>query len=255
MNPTTTLDHNVVSQAEWQRIHGEFLAIEKELTQLSDELARRRRELPWTRVEKNYSFTARQGTLSLADLFAGRSQLATYHFMFGPDWEEGCPGCSYVMDHMAGAIEHLKARDVSLVLVSRGPLEKLLAFKQRMGWPFTWVSSGGGDFNRDFGVAFTKDQVASGTKAYNFGTIPPHGEENPGLSCFYKDPSGAIFHTYSTYARGLESMLGTYAVLDRAPKGRDEDSLPMPMAWVRHHDKYETTLPQAGSCCHQKECH
>ncbi|HEX4143164.1 MAG TPA: thioredoxin family protein [Pirellulales bacterium] len=252
MNPTTTLDHNVVSRTEWLKIRGEFLAKEKELTHLSDELARQRRELPWTRVEKNYSFTGPRGKMSLADLFDGRSQLATYHFMFGPDWEEGCPGCSYVMDHMNGAIEHLQARDVSLVLVSWAPLEKLTAFKQRMGWRFTWVSSGGCDFNRDFGVSFTPEEVASGAKAYNFGTIPPHGEENPGLSCFYQDPSRAIFHTYSTYGRGLESMLGTYAILDRAPKGRDEDGLPMPMAWVRHHDKYAPILPQAGSCCHEK---
>ena len=255
MNPTTTLDHHVVSKTEWQRIHGEFLAKEKELTHLGDDLARRRRELPWTRVEKSYAFTGPQGKLTLADLFAGRSQLATYHFMFGPDWEEGCPGCSYLMDHMAGAVAHLAARDVSLVLVSRGPLEKLMAFQKRMGWHFTWVSSGGSDFNRDFGVAFTKAEVDSGKKAYNFATIPPHGEENPGLSCFYKDPSGAIFHTYSVYGRGLEAMLGTYAVLDRAPKGRDEESLPMPMAWVRHHDRYEPTVQQAGSCCHEKQSH
>jgi predicted dithiol-disulfide oxidoreductase (DUF899 family) len=255
MNPTTTLDHNVVSQAEWLKTHGEFLAKEKELTHLSDELARQRRELPWTLVETSYWFTGSQGKLSLADLFGGRSQLATYHFMFGPDWEEGCPGCSYVMDHMNGAIEHLQARDVSLVLVSRAPVEKLTAFEKRMGWRFTWVSSGDGDFNRDFGVFFTKQQVDSGAKAYNFGTTAPHGEENPGLSCFYKDPSGAIFHTFSGYGRGLEAMLGTYAVLDRAPQGRDEDSLAPPMQWVRHHDKYEPALHQAGSCCHEKECH
>ena len=256
MNPTTaTIDHKVVSSKEWLRAHGDFLAKEKELTRLSDELARRRRELPWARVEKDYAFTGPKGKLSLADLFNGRSQLATYHFMFGPDWEEGCPGCSYVMDHMDGAIEHLQARDVSLVLVSRAPVEKLEAFKKRMGWHFTWVSSGGCDFNRDFGVFFTKEEVASGASAYNFATIPPHGEENPGLSCFYNDPSGAIFHTFSGYGRGLESMLGTYAILDRAPKGRDEDSLASPMAWVRHHDKYEPTSQGAGSCCHEKDSH
>lgn len=254
-NPMTALGHKVVSHSEWLRAHGEFLAKEKELTHLGDQLARQRRELPWVRVEKDYAFTGSQGKLSLADLFDGRSQLATYHFMFGPDWEEGCPGCSYVMDHMNGAIEHLRARDVSLVLVSRGPVEKLAAFQQRMGWRFTWVSSGAGEFNRDFGVSFTQEEVAAGARAYNFGTTPPHGEENPGLSCFYKDPSGAIFHTYSCYGRGLEAMLGTYAVLDRAPKGRDEDSLTPPMKWVRHHDKYEPTKQGAGSCCHEKDCH
>jgi predicted dithiol-disulfide oxidoreductase (DUF899 family) len=254
MNPATaTVDHKVVSSKEWLRAHGDFLAKEKELTQLSDEIARQRRELPWARVEKEYVFQGVQGKLSLADLFDGRSQLATYHFMFGPDWKEGCPGCSYVMDHMNGATEHLRARDVSLVAVSRGPLEQLAAFKRRMGWRFTWVSSGQCDFNHDFGVSFTPEEVASGAKAYNFGTTVPHGDENPGLSFFYKDPSSAIFHTYSTYGRGLEAMLGTYVLLDRAPKGRDEDGLPMPMAWVRHHDKYEPTLQQAASCCHEKE--
>jgi predicted dithiol-disulfide oxidoreductase (DUF899 family) len=253
MNATTaTESHKVVSKSEWLRARSQFLAKEKELTHLGDELARQRRELPWTLVEKEYVFTGPRGKMSLADLFAGRSQLATYHFMFGPDWEEGCPGCSYVMDHMAGAIEHLQARDVSLVLVSRAPLEKLEAFKKRMGWRFTWVSSGDCDFNRDFGVLFTKEEVDRGANAYNFATIPPHGEENPGLSCFYKDAGGAVYHTFSGYGRGLEAMLGTYAILDRAPKGRDEESLPAPMSWVRHHDKYEATSAGAGSCCHEK---
>ena len=256
MNVTTaTVDHKVVSKNEWLRAHSDFLTKEKELTRLGDQLARQRRELPWARVEKEYIFQGVQGKLSLADLFDGRSQLATYHFMFGPDWKEGCPGCSYVMDHMNGAIEHLRARDVSLVAVSRGPLEQLAAFKQRMGWRFSWVSSGDCEFNRDFGVAFTQQEVASGAKAYNFGTTVPHGEENPGLSFFYKDPSGTVFHTYSTYGRGLEAMLGTYALLDRAPKGRDEAGLPSPMAWVRHHDKYQPTLQGAASCCHNKAAH
>ena len=255
MDPTHTLDHAVVSKSEWLRARSDFLAKEKELTRLSDELSRQRLELPWTAIEKQYVFQGPQGTVSLAELFDGRSQLATYHFMFGPDWPEGCPGCSYVTDHMDGAIEHLQARDVSLVLVSRAPVEKLAAFKKRMGWHFTWVSSAGCDFNRDFGVLFTKEEVDGGANAYNFATIPPHGEENPGLSCFYKDPSGAMFHTFSGYGRGLEAMLGTYSVLDRAPKGRNEDSLASPMAWVRHHDKYEPTSPGAGSCCHEKDCH
>jgi predicted dithiol-disulfide oxidoreductase (DUF899 family) len=255
MNSTVTLDHEVVSKSQWLSAHGDFLAKEKELTRLSDELSRKRRELPWTPVEKEYVFDATQGKMSLADLFGGRSHLATYHFMFGPDWVEGCPGCSYVADHINGALEHLRARDVALVLVSRGPLEKLTAFKQRMGWRLPWVSSGGCDFNRDFGVSFTKAEVASGAKTYNFGTIVPHGEENPGLSFFYKDPGGAILHTYSTFGRGLEALLGTYAILDRAPKGRDEAGLPMPMAWVRHHDKYEPMLQEVGSCCHNKADH
>jgi predicted dithiol-disulfide oxidoreductase (DUF899 family) len=247
--------HEVVSKSQWLRAYGDFLTQEKELTKRSDELSRQRRELPWTRVEKNYVFTGPQGKASLADLFDGRSQLVTYHFMFGPDWVEGCPGCSYVTDHLDGAIEHLKARDVTLVLVSRAPQEKLAAFKQRMGWHIPWFSSGGCEFNQDFGVSFSKEEVASGAKAYNFGTTAPHGEENPGLSFFYKDPSGAILHTYSTFGRGLEAVLGTYAVLDRAPKGRDEADLPSPMAWVRHHDKYEPTMQEAASCCHNKTSH
>jgi predicted dithiol-disulfide oxidoreductase (DUF899 family) len=252
MTSTATLDHAVVSRSEWLRASREFLDKEKELTHLSDELARQRRELPRTRVEKNYVFDGPQGKLGLADLFSGRSQLAVYHFMFGPDWTEGCPGCSYVTDHINGSLEHLGARDVSLVLVSRGPLDRLLAFKQRMGWKLPWVSSGGCDFNQDFGVAFTNDQVASGAKAYNFGTIPPHGEENPGMSYFCKDATGTIFHTYSTYGRGLDALLGTYVILDRAPKGRDEQDLPRPMSWLRHHDKYESTSQDGHSCCHNK---
>jgi predicted dithiol-disulfide oxidoreductase (DUF899 family) len=255
---TTTIarpDHKVVSKSEWLRASQEFLAKEKELTRMADELARQRRELPWTRVEKHYVFEAPQGKMSLAELFGNQSQLATCHFMFGPDWVEGCPGCSYVMDHMNGAVEHLRTRDVALVAVSRGPLEKLTVFKRRMGWRFAWVSSGDGDFNCDFAVSFSKEELACGEKLYNSGTRPPYAEENPGLSLFYKDPSGAVFHTYSTYARGLESMLGTYAILDRAPKGRDEAGLPSPMAWVRHHDKYEPTLQSAESCCHKNDGH
>ena len=255
MNSTARLDHEVVSKKEWLHAHGDFLAREKELTRLSDELSRRRRALPWTRVEKEYVFEGPQGKVNLADLFDGRSQLATYHFMFGPEWVEGCPGCSYVTDHMDGAIEHLRARDVTLVLVSRAPLEKLSAFQKRMGWHIPWYSSGGGAFNRDFGVSFTRAEVASGAKSYNFGTTAPDGEENPGLSFFCKDPSGAVLHTYSTFGRGLEALLGTYALLDRAAKGRDEAGLPSPMAWVRHHDKYAPTLPSAGSCCHHKADH
>ena len=252
MNSTATFDHEVISKDQWLRLHGDFLAKEKELTRLSDELSRRRRELPWTRVEKEYVLDGPHGKASFADLFDGRSQLATYHFMFGPDWAEGCPGCSYVTDHMNGALEHLRARDVTLMLVSRAPREKLAAFAKRMGWRVPWFSSGGSDFNRDFAVSFTKAEVAGGAKTYNFGTTAPHSEENPGLSFFYKDPGGAILHTYSAFGRGLEAMLGTYAILDRAPKGRDEASLSPPMAWVRHHDKYEQTLQGAGSCCHNK---
>jgi predicted dithiol-disulfide oxidoreductase (DUF899 family) len=255
MNSAAVLDHEVVSRSQWLLAHGNFLAREKELTKRTDELSRQRRELPWTRVEKEYIFDGPDGKASLAELFDGHSQLATYHLMFGPDWMEGCPGCSYVADHLDGAIEHLHARDVALVLVSRAPLEKLAAFQKRMGWRFRWFSSAGCDFNHDFGVSFTKSEVAGGVKAYNFGTTAPHGEENPGLSLFFKDSSGALFHTYSMFDRGLEAVLGTYAVLDRAPKGRNEDGLPSPMAWVRHHDKYEPTRQGTQSCCHGKASH
>ncbi len=219
MTATATTDHPVVSKSEWLRARAELLAKEKAHTRLSDELARQRRELPWVKVDKPYTFTGSKGKLSLADLFGQRSQLAVYHFMLGPDWIEGCPGCSYLMDHMNGGIEHLAARDVALVLVSRGPLDKIEAFQKRMGWRFFWVSSAGCDFNRDFNVSFSKEELAQGEKLYNFGTIPPHGEENPGLSYFYRATDGTVYHTYSTYGRGLESMVGTYSLLDMAPKG------------------------------------
>jgi predicted dithiol-disulfide oxidoreductase (DUF899 family) len=251
MNPTATLDHPVVSQSEWQRACRDFLAKEKELTRLSDEVARQRRELPWTKVDKEYVFDSPQGKKSLWDLFGERCQLATYHFMLGPDSTEGCKGCSYLTDHMDGALEHLGGRDLSLVLVSRASLDRIGAFKRRMGWHLPWVSSGGNDFNHDFAVSFTPEEVASGAKLYNLGTRAPYSEENPGMSFFYKDPRGAIFHTYSIYARGLDALLGTYVILDRAPKGRDEEGLPMSMDWVRHHDKYQPTVQIGGTCCHE----
>jgi predicted dithiol-disulfide oxidoreductase (DUF899 family) len=251
MTAAATSDHQIVSHFEWLQACGDLLAKEKELTRLSDELARRRRELPWTPIEKEYIFDGPGGTMSLSELFDGRSQLAAYHFMFGPDWAEGCPGCSYVTDHLNGAVEHLRARDVTLVLVSRAPLEKIAAFQKRMGWRVPWVSSGNCDFNRDFGVSFTKEELATGAKLYNFGTTRPHGEENPGLSIFCKDPSGSVFRTYSTFGRGLDALLVTYTILDRAPQGRNEEGLPSPMAWLRHHDKYELNSKVAGSCCHK----
>jgi len=252
MNPTATLDHKVVSKNEWLRACADFLAQEKELTRLSDEVARQRHQLPWTQVDKNYVFEGPQGKVTLADLFGGRSQLAIYHFMLGPDWVEGCKSCSYLADHMEGARVHLAARDLSLVLVSRAPLATIAAFDKRMGWHIPWFSSSGCDFNRDFAVTFTQQEVASGVKSYNFGTQPPYSDENPGMSFFYKDPSGAIFRTYSVYARGLDALLTAYVILDRAPKGRDEEGLKASMDWVRHHDKYQpTTVQLGGSCCHE----
>jgi predicted dithiol-disulfide oxidoreductase (DUF899 family) len=217
-----------------------LLAKEKNLTRLHDQLAAERRQLPWTRVEKNYTFDAPHGKVSLADLFGPHSQLFVYHFMFGPTWKEGCPSCSYVCDHLNGAVPHLAARDVSLVMVSRAPLNKIEAFKKRMGWRFPWVSSHGNDFNHDFGVYFPPQEKAQGKVNYNYKMQEFPSDEAPGASIFYKDKDRKIFHTYSTYGRGLDQFVTTYTLLDLVPKGRDEDNLPFDMAWVRHHDRYDT---------------
>ena len=229
----------IVSRAEWVEARTALLAEEKEHTRRRDELARQRRELPWAKVETDYVFDAPQGRVTLADLFGPRSQLLVYHFMFGPDWAEGCPSCSFVSDHLNGATSHLAARDVSLVMVSRAPLPKIEAFKRRMGWQFPWVSSHGNSFNHDFHVHFTPEERAKGAVYHNYRMEPFPSEEAPGASVFYKDPAtGDVFHTYSTFGRGLDTMVGTYVLLDLVPKGRDEDGLPFPMAWVRHHDRY-----------------
>ena len=232
-------NHKVVSQAEWVAARRELLKKEKEYTRRGDELARERRELPWVKVEKEYVLDGPKGKEKLADLFEGRSQLAVYHFMFGPDWQEGCPSCSFNMDHTDGALVHLAQRDVSFAAVSRAPFEKIAAFKERMGWKFHWVSSFSTDFNYDYRVSFTKEEMAAGKVDYNFemGAFP--SAEAPGLSAFYKDKNGNIYHTYSAYARGSERTMNTYNYLDFMPKGRDEDTLPFTMAWLRHHDRYE----------------
>lgn len=228
----------VVSSAEWLAARKEFLAKEKEFTRLRDELSRQRRELPWEKIEKPYVFDGPNGKATLAELFDGRSQLIVYHFMFGPGWKEGCPSCSFLADHFDGPAVHLANRDVTLAVVSRAPLTEIEAFKKRMGWRFKWVSSFGSDFNRDYHVSFTKDEMASGKVAYNYSMTEFPSEEAPGASVFYKDASGNIFHTYSSYGRGLDILLGAYNFLDLAPKGRDEDGLAFTMAWVRHHDRY-----------------
>src|SRR5271165_6962525 len=233
-------EHRIVSPDRWIPLRKELLRKEKELTQLRDQLNAERRKLPWVRVEENYVFDAPNGKVSLMDLFAGRSQLVIYHFMFGPDWEEGCPSCSFVSDHINGALAHLAARDVTMVTVSRAPLAKIEAFKKRMGWRFNWVSSYGGDFNADFYVSFTKEEIAQGKVNYNYTMQEFPSAEAPGLSVFYKDAAGGVFHTYSTYGRGVELLMGTYRILDLVPKGRDEDHLGFAMEWVRHHDRYGT---------------
>jgi predicted dithiol-disulfide oxidoreductase (DUF899 family) len=230
--------NRVASREEWLAARKALLEREKAFTRERDALSAARRELPWVKVDKAYVFDGPDGKETLADLFDGRSQLIVYHFMFGPEWEQGCPSCSFVSDHIDGANLHLPHRDVTLIAVSRAPLEQIEAFKQRMGWRFKWVSSYGNDFNYDYHVSFTEAEMAKGEVYYNYrmGEFP--SDEAPGVSVFYKDPTGAVFHTYSAYARGLDMLVGAYNYLDLVPKGRDEAALPWTMAWVRHHDRY-----------------
>jgi predicted dithiol-disulfide oxidoreductase (DUF899 family) len=228
----------VVPPAEWLAARKELLKKEKEFTRLRDELSRERRELPWEKVEKAYVFDGPKGKETLADLFGGSGQLAVYHFMFGPGWKEGCPSCSFIADHIDASAIHLAARDVRMVVVSRAPLAEIQAFQKRMGWSFHWVSSYGTDFNFDYQVSATKDEIAKGDVYYNYTAQKFPSEERPGTSVFYKDQAGNIFHTYSSYGRGLDILIGAYNWLDLMPKGRDEEGLPHGMAWVRHHDKY-----------------
>ncbi len=230
--------HEVVSREKWLAARRAHLAREKEFTRLRDELARERRALPWLRVEKDYGFDTERGKRTLAELFGARSQLLVYHFMFGPEQEEPCKSCSFWADGYDRSVVHLAHRDVALVTVSRSPLPRLRAVKARMGWSFEWVSSGGSDFNRDFGVHFSEAELARGARLYNFGTIAFGMADAPGVSVFYRDPEGAVFHTYSCYARGLDALNGAYQLLDLVPKGRDEDALARPMAWLRHRDRY-----------------
>jgi predicted dithiol-disulfide oxidoreductase (DUF899 family) len=229
----------VVASADWLAARKELLAKEKEFSRLRDELSRKRREMPWERVEKQYVFEGPNGKENLADLFQGSSQLIIYHCMFGPGWKEGCPSCSFIADGFDGVKVHLAARDSTLAVVSRATLPEIDGFKQRMGWRFKWLSSLGSDFNFDYQVSVTKDEQAKGKVYYNYEFTEFPSEERPGLSVFYKNEDGQIFHTYSTYARGLDILLTAYNFLDMTPKGRDEDALPYSMAWVRHHDKYE----------------
>lgn len=239
------MQHKVVSQNEWLTARKALLAKEKEFSHARDKLSEARRALPWVKVEKNYVFEGPNGRETLSDLFAGRSQLIVYHFMLGPGWVQGCPSCSFLADHFDGAATHLAHRDVALVVVSRAPLAEIEAYKKRMGWKFKWVSSYGNDFNHDFHVSFTKEELAKGAE-YNYSTGKIPSEELPGLSAFIKNESGVVLHTYSAYARGLDTLIGAYNFLDMAPKGRDEGALPWTMAWVRRHDEYEGA---AKSCC------
>lgn len=231
----------VVSRSEWLSARRQLLLHEKALTHQRDELSKARRALPWVRVDQDYRFEGPEGHLSHGDLFAGRSQLLVYHFMFGEGWDEGCPGCSFLADHFDGANLHLAHHDVSLVAVSRAPYVQFQAFKQRMGWKFPWVSSHASSFNQDFGVG------AKGSDQYNYEPYSGEETELPGLSVFYRDAGGTLFHTYSSYARGLDMLVGTYNFLDLMPKGRNEEGT---MDWVRHHDRYQD-LAQPPHCCHE----
>jgi predicted dithiol-disulfide oxidoreductase (DUF899 family) len=232
-------NHPVVSREEWLSARMAFLTKEKEFTRLRDELSRQRRELPWVKVDKSYVFDGLRGQETLAELFENRSQLVVYHFMFSPEWDEGCLHCSFWADNFNGLGVHLNHRDVTFVAISRAPLAKIEAFKTRMGWSFKWVSSGRTDFNYDYHVSFTPEEVQSRSAFYNYSTMDPDGEDREGVSVFYKDASGVVYHTYSAYARGIDMLNTAYHYLDLVPKGRDEDGLEGPQEWVRHHDRYE----------------
>lgn len=228
----------VVSREEWLIARKEHLAKEKEFTRLRDQLSQQRRELPWVKVDKTYLFDGPDGKESLADLFEGRSQLIIYHFMYGPDWAEGCPSCSFWADNFNGIVVHLQHRDITLVVVSRASLDTLNAYKERMGWNFKWVSSFSNDFNYDYHVSFSPDEVEKGEMDYNFEKTEFPSDEAPGISVFYKDEQGDVFHTYSCYSRGLDMLNAAYHYMDLVPKGRDEGHLPYSMAWLRRHDQY-----------------
>ena len=231
--------NEIVSRDAWLDARKNHLTREKEFTRIRDQLSAERRRLPWVKLDTSYDFEGPDGKETLSELFAGRSQLIVYHFMLGPGWEEGCPSCSYLSDHFDGATVHLAHRDVTLIAASRAPLTEIETFQKRMQWRFKWVSSHGTDFNRDYHVTFTQDEIAKSQVYYNYKTNNFPSEEGAGASVFYKDDTGNIFHTYSTYGRGLDILIGTYNYLDLVPKGRDETDLPSNMAWVRHHDRYE----------------
>ncbi|MFD1328113.1 DUF899 domain-containing protein [Mycoplana ramosa] len=239
-------NHEVVSREDWLEARKALLAVEKEETKLRDKVRAERLALPWVKVDKAYSFDTPEGRKTLADLFDGRSQLMVYHFMFGPDWQAGCRGCSFVADHIDGMLPHLNHHDVTMVCVSRAPLDKIEAYKKRMGWKFPWYSSYGSDFNFDYQVSFTKEELAGEKVYYNYRETPSADahDELPGMSAFFRDEAGDIYHTYSEYARGGEEILGTLMVLDRAPKGRNETGT---LSFVKRHDEYDDA-PQAQPC-------
>ncbi|KQW46574.1 MULTISPECIES: DUF899 domain-containing protein [unclassified Roseateles] len=241
--------HPVVTRDRWIAERKTLLAHEKELTQLRDRIAAERRALPWATLEQDYLFDTVDGPRRLSGLFKGRRQLLVQHFMLGPGWEQGCKSCSFMADHLDGMAPHLAQRDITLLVVSRAPLAEIEAFKRRMGWRFDWASSHGSDFNRDFHVSFAPEDRVNGEVYYNFHMTPLPMEEAPGISVFYKGDAGQVFHTYSTFGRGLEVMMGAYSLIDLTPKGRDEEGLAYGMEWVRHHDRYESAAPAPAACC------
>lgn len=239
---TNSFEHPaVVSPEKWLAARRELLREEKEFTRLQDNINARRRSLPWVKIEKPYTFESPRGRISLADLFDGHSQLIVQHFMFGPGWEEGCRGCSFMMDDFNTAAVHLPARDVAFAAISHAPLAEILPFKKRMGWNVNWVSSHGTDFNRDYHVSFTPEEIAKGEVYYNYGMRKFPKTEAPGITVFARDAAGAVYLTYSTFGRGVEIIMGTYRLLDLVPKGRDEEGAEYSMQWLRHHDRYEPT--------------
>ena len=240
--------HKIVSKEEWIEARKAHMAHEKEFTKARDALSEERRALPWVKVDKTYAFDGPNGKITLADLFKGKSQLVVQHVMFAPDWDEACKSCSFWADGFERMVPHLAARDTTMIAISLAPLAKLEAFKKRMGWTFDWVSSGTNDFNHDYGVSFTREQIDAGQAKYNYGTTRLYGPELPGISVFYRDEAGNIFHTYSTYARGLDMMNAAYHYLDLTPLGRHEEGS-HPMAWVRLRDQYEPDATKAD-CCH-----
>jgi predicted dithiol-disulfide oxidoreductase (DUF899 family) len=239
--------HKIVSHEEWLAARERHLKNEKALTRMRDMVAADRRTLPWVKVEKNYVFDTTEGKKRLADLFGGNSQLIIQHFMWRDDLGQGCIGCSILTDHVEGALVHLQNHDVSFVMVSRAPLAELMGYKKRMGWTIPWVSSLGSDFNYDYHVSFTKDELATGEVYYNYRMTKDGFDELPGLSVFVKDDEGRVYHTYSSYARGNEEVIGAFTYLDMTPKGRNETEI---MDWVKRHDEYDA---QSGAaCCHSE---
>ncbi len=235
--PAKAKGHKVVSQKEWTAARKALLVKEKRFSHQRERLAQERRKLPWVKLDKDYVFDGPQGRQTLAQLFDGRSQLVVYHFMFGPGWKEGCPHCSFWADHYDGMIPHLGQRDVSFVAVSRAPLAELRPFQTRMGWKFKWVSAAGSDFNYDFHVSFAPEEIESGAVLYNYRReAMGRMTDREGISVFFKDEAGAVYHTYSTFARGIDVVNPTYQFLDLVPKGRDEGG--RSQYWVRHHDRY-----------------